>query len=132
MKKKITASIAALLVISLIPITAMASTSSAMLYTNETTKETGCVGNTSGFFRMWGSVGASSVYAVEFKLMGGSDSNNCTTCLKSESCASNNSFGAITVNANKNTYSVGKVVMYGNNYNYPMYHCIASAGVGNT
>lgn len=131
MKKKIVASIVAFSMFLMVPITAFAS-ATAMLFSDETSKETACVGNSLGKFYVWGDVGSTSEYNVEFRLYGGPNSSNCTNLITSFAIAPGINFGPTSYNADKNTNSVGKVVMYGNNMANPKKKCIASVGINGT
>ena len=131
MKKKIVASIAAFLMFLIVPITAFAS-AGATLYSNETSKETSCVGNSLGKFYIWGDVGNTSEYDVEFRIYGGPNSSNCTNLIASFTYAPGSSFGPTSYNASINNNSVGKAKMFGNNAANPKKKCIASVAINGT
>lgn len=65
-------------------------------------------------------------------LYGGPNSSNCTNLITSFAIAPGINFGPTSYNADKNTNSVGKVVMYGNNMANPQKKCIASVGINGT
>lgn len=105
---------------------------SAVLMSDETSKSTACVGNTSGKFYYWGNVASASSYNVQFVVYGGKNSSNCNTSLEKRVCAPGTTFDKTSVPADSSTYSVGKVTMYGNTVENPKKNCIAGVTINNS
>ncbi|MBD5540148.1 MAG: hypothetical protein HDR00_02985 [Lachnospiraceae bacterium] len=104
----------------------------ALLYSNETTKTTACVGNSNECFYWWGNVGSTSEYPVEFIMYGGKNSANCSMVLKRKTVSIGGSFSPVKVSASSSSFSVGKVTMCGNNSSNLKTQCIAGAGISST
>ena len=104
----------------------------ALLYSNETSKETACVGNSNECFYWWGNVGSTSRYPVQFIMKGGKNSSNCSTTLAHSTIRVGGTFSPTKVPASSSSYSVGKVIMYGNDSSNPKVGCIAGAGINST
>lgn len=104
----------------------------ALLYSNETSKETACVGNSNNCFYWWGNVGSTSDYPVQFIMYGGKNSSNCSTTLTYKTVQIGGSYSPTRVSASSSSYSVGKVTMYGNDSSNPKVNCIAGAGINPT
>ena len=116
----------AICVVLLVTTIAARASAYAILYSNEYSKSTGCVGRGNYGFSYNGNTEASSHASVEYRMYGGSNSNSCDNFITQTDCARGNSFGPLDV---ESSYSVGKVIMYGNNHEYPQKYCIASCSI---
>lgn len=106
-----------------------ARSATATLFSDEYSKSTAAVGNSSGGFYWWGSVGTTSMYNVTYAVYGGANSSNCTNKIGSWAKAPGTSF--IPSKA-ASSHGVGILTMYGNTENNQKRDCIASGGINDT
>lgn len=107
-----------------------AASAGVSLFTDETTDQTAWIGNSSGHFRVVGAVNSISAYSVEFDLVGAATSNSTGGVLKSSSVLPGDNLDYTKYNVSS-SYSVGQVILYGNNKNNPKKNCIASTFISN-
>ncbi len=128
-KKLLIAALALMLVGSSVPV-AKAGSVSAVLSTDEKSKSTALLGNTTGTYRMIGAVSSSSKYYVEYYIYKGPNSSSCNVYHSHFSYADMSAFTKYYY-INQNAYTVAKSVMYGNKKSNPKKQCYANVILSN-
>lgn len=127
MRKKICSVLAGCAFCSMLAMTnALAASAGATLYSNQYSSSTGFLGNTTGTFRIVGSIATGSKHNVEFDLVYGNSSSSLTNRVVVTVLEPGDPSFDKTRNVNKDFYTVAQMTMYGNSYTTPMKECVAS------
>lgn len=102
----------------------------ATLSTDESSKSTAHLGNTTGSYRLVGAVSSSSKYSVQYYVYKGKDSGSCNVEHKHFSYADMSAFDK-TYTIDRKTYTLAKSVMYGNKKSEPKKECYANVILSN-
>lgn len=130
-KKWLTVGCASLCIVGITGGIVQASSVGVNLHTNEKQVSTACLGNTTGKYQWTCIMGVTIKKEAEFVLYKGADSKTCTQVKKRKYMEPGDAQYQEVLSINKDSFTVAKVTIYGNNKTDPQTGCIAGTVLKN-